>query len=358
MAKKEIKHSPLTKIKFADPIFGISFHPEQPRFVVGSSTGTVTAYKYFVDPETATCAAPEVVWTTKRHKGSCRALIYSEDGTSVFSVGSDGVIKRADSETGKVRAKNTESLESTPSCIVRSEAYIAVGCEDGSIVAFDKATLAEKQRAEGAHDGECVNALLELTHQNKHSFASLGSTTACVVDVREGKGVVSTSDDQEDEILCGTMAAKDMGVCGMSQGQITTWTLGFNDQQNRIKLSEESIDAVIGGEHDYEVYAGGGEGIVWLANVKSGKKLEQYVHSRNDEVSFLDLDCQYRLVTASMNSLKLWPTAEDEQKQAEVAAAKGLEESKSAAPTGPPRKKHKKLKNKSHKPGVAHFGDL
>ncbi len=144
----------------------------------------------------------------------------------------------------------------------------------------------------------------------------------------------------------------------MSQGQITTWTLGFNDQQNRVKLSEESIDAVIGAEDDYEVYAGGGEGIVWLANVKSGKKLDQFVHSRNDEVSFLDLDYQYRLVTASMNSLKLWPTADDEQKQAEVAAAKGAEEEQKAAPSGPPRKKHKKVKNKAHNPGVAHFGDL
>lgn len=357
MAKKEVvvKHSPLTKLKFADPIFGISFHPEEPRFVVGSSTGTVTAYKYSVDPSTATCAAPEVVWTTKRHKGSCRALLYSEDGSSVFSVGSDGVIKRADSVTGKVRAKNTESLPSTPSCIVRSEAYVAVGCEDGSIVAFDKATLAEKHRAEGAHDGECVNALLELTHQNKHSFASLGSTTACVVDVR--KGVKSTSDDQEDEILCGAMAAKDMGVCGMSQGQITTWTLGFNDQQNRVKLSEESIDAVIAAEDDYEVYAGGGEGIVWLANTKSGKKQDAFVHSKNDEVSFLDLDYEYRLVSASMNSLKIWPTKEDEQKQKEVAAAKG-EEEKKETPQGPPRKKHKKLKNKNHKAGVAHFADM
>lgn len=356
MAKKETKHAPLFKLKFKDPIFGISFHPEEPRFVVGASTGEVTAYKYSVDPETGACNVPEVVWTTKRHKGSCRALVYSEDGTSIYSVGSDGVIKRADSVSGKVRAKNTDALPATPSCIVRSEAYVAVGCEDGSVVAFDKANLSPKHTVEGVHDGECVNALIELTHKNKHSFASLGSTTACVVDVR--KGVQNTSDDQEDEVLCGTMAAKDMGVCGMSQGQVTTWTLGFNDQQNRVKLSEESIDAVVGAEDDFHVYAGGGEGLVWLTNVKSGKKLDTYVHSRGDEVSFLDLDYEYRLASASMNSLKLWGTSADEAKQAVVAAARAEATKPVETPSGPPRKKHKKLKNKNHNPGVAHFGDL
>ena len=49
----------------------------------------------------------EKKWHTKRHKLSCRGLEYSPDGDKLVSVGKDGVIKIADSETGKVTAKDT-----------------------------------------------------------------------------------------------------------------------------------------------------------------------------------------------------------------------------------------------------------
>ena len=48
-------------------------------------------------------------WHTKRHKGSCRGVEFSYDGNTLVSVGKDGVIKLADSETGKVTAKDTEA---------------------------------------------------------------------------------------------------------------------------------------------------------------------------------------------------------------------------------------------------------
>jgi len=49
------------------------------------------------------------VWSTKRHKGSCRGVEFTSDGTKLVSVGKDGVIKIADSETGKVIAKDMEA---------------------------------------------------------------------------------------------------------------------------------------------------------------------------------------------------------------------------------------------------------
>jgi len=48
-------------------------------------------------------------WHTKRHKGSCRGVEFAPDGSSLVSVGKDGVIKLADSETGKVTAKDTDA---------------------------------------------------------------------------------------------------------------------------------------------------------------------------------------------------------------------------------------------------------
>lgn len=48
-------------------------------------------------------------WQTKRHKGSCRGVEFSPDGNKLVSVGKDGGIKLADSETGKVVAKDMEA---------------------------------------------------------------------------------------------------------------------------------------------------------------------------------------------------------------------------------------------------------
>src|SRR5271170_6146176 len=48
-------------------------------------------------------------WHTKRHKGSCRGIEFSLDGSHLVSVGKDTVIKMADSETGKVVVKDMEA---------------------------------------------------------------------------------------------------------------------------------------------------------------------------------------------------------------------------------------------------------
>ena len=47
----------------------------------------------------------ETIWETRRHKGCCRALAFSKDGSTLFSAGTDGLVKAASAETGRVISK-------------------------------------------------------------------------------------------------------------------------------------------------------------------------------------------------------------------------------------------------------------
>jgi len=53
----------------------------------------------------------ETLWTTKRHQGSCRTLCLSGDGATLYSAGTDGIVKAADMETGRVVGKIAVPLD-------------------------------------------------------------------------------------------------------------------------------------------------------------------------------------------------------------------------------------------------------
>jgi len=103
-------------------IFVQTVHPQQPLVAVGLANGDVHTYRLPAgasdddndddDDDNDTTLASESgfgtidrIWRTRRHKGSCRTLVYSVDGASLISAGTDGIVKVADSMTGQVSAK-------------------------------------------------------------------------------------------------------------------------------------------------------------------------------------------------------------------------------------------------------------
>lgn len=103
-------------------LFAQAIHPEEPIVAVGLASGHVQTYRLPAgasdDSDNDETLASEngfghidTLWKTRRHKGSCRTLGFSLDGSQLYSAGTDGIVKAADSATGQVVAKIAVPLD-------------------------------------------------------------------------------------------------------------------------------------------------------------------------------------------------------------------------------------------------------
>lgn len=105
-------------------LFAQAIHPGEPIIAVGLASGHVQTYRLPAgagasdDSDNDTTLASEngfghieTAWMTRRHKGSCRTLGYSVDGGHLYSSGTDGIVKIADTMTGQVIAKIAVPLD-------------------------------------------------------------------------------------------------------------------------------------------------------------------------------------------------------------------------------------------------------
>jgi WD40 repeat protein len=113
----------LCALQLDSDLFAQAIHREEPIVAVGLASGHVQTYRL---PAGASEDSDEdekpafekgfghidTAWKTRRHKGSCRTLAWSVDGSSLYSAGTDGIVKVADTTTGKVTAKITVPLDS------------------------------------------------------------------------------------------------------------------------------------------------------------------------------------------------------------------------------------------------------
>lgn len=129
------------------------------------------------------------------------------------------------------------------------------------------------------------------------------------------------------------MASETMPVFGMATGVLTKWNEAMEDQQHRIRLSAESVDCILPGEVDSIIYAGCADGVAYKVNAKSSVILKKYVHNRDDGVFRLEMDYQYHLVTADMESIKLWMTDEEEKKAEKSSSRKKDKKRKLSKPS-------------------------
>lgn len=381
--------APIVEIYYQDPLFTMAAHPTRPIIISGLGTGYLYCNTYdvaeleeylekrrqeVIEIDKRAYAAgtiPHITtsvsqlkthwwkyigykdihntgsyiknnWQTKRHKGSCRHAIFdprsNSSGEFVYSCGTDNIIKKAATELGKVVGKVDVTSDYTDPkdkltklCHSTTHPFLLSGTEDGHVLVYDSSNLSSnklKFKVNQVHD-DAINQILTMP-QSPYHYLTLGSTTLSHIDIR--KGIITQSDDQEDELLAMSYTTDELSegkgdtvLVGHGEGLVTIWKNSKNklmDQLSRIKINKQaSIDAIIptmnndSEEMAQSVWCGDSDGLLHRINYKRGKIVETRVHSASwksdlDEVGILDIDYEYRLISAGMERLKIWSNKE------------------------------------------------
>lgn len=369
---------PLTSELFAQAI-----HPSESLVAVGLSSGHVSTLR--LPPAEDGPAQKkrrgsngtdivDTAWRTRRHKGSCRCLCFSVDGSSLFSAGTDGIVKAADTATGKVMGKVSIPRDSTssspdntdgPTVIhALSPQTLLLGTDSGALHLYDlrdpaptvpsssKAAFTTSRPAQSHHPHPAdIASLTPLppsstsTSGYSKQFLTTGGTTLALTDLR--RGVLVKSEDQEELLLSslyvtGLPAKKSSGssgekaLIGGGDGVITLWEKGqWDDQDERIVVSkdQETLDALafvpndVGSGFGKRVAVGLGDGNVRFVQLGQNRVVGEVRHDEVEGVIGLGFDVAGRMISGGGQLVKVWEEKfardADEDEPDGVSVAKG-----------------------------------
>ncbi|KAK5171759.1 WD repeat-containing protein jip5 [Saxophila tyrrhenica] len=311
----------------------------------------------------------DTVWRTRRHQGSCRTLSYSIDGRSLYSAGTDGIVKAADAETGKVTGKvaiptlRAGRHEEDPPTVLHalSPQTLLLATDSGalhlydlrdpapSVPASDKTAFINTKPAQTHYPHQdYISSLTPLppsstsTSGYSKQWLTTGGTTLALTDLR--RGVLVKSEDQEELLLSsiyvsGLPTKRSSGgsgekaLIGGADGVLTLWEKGqWDDQDERITVSKEkeTLDCLsvfpdgVGGIGK-KVAVGLGDGKVRFVRLGQNQVVGEVMHDEVEGVVGLGFDVGGRMISGGGSTVKVWQEHvdddEEEGEEDEVANA-------------------------------------
>ncbi|KJX99707.1 WD repeat-containing protein jip5 [Zymoseptoria brevis] len=355
----------LCTLPLSHELFAQAVHPTAPIVAVGLSSGHVATLQLppvdsdSVEPSTTSSSGRrgssgtdivDTAWRTRRHKGSCRCLAYSLDGRQLYSAGTDGLVKAADAETGKVTGKlaipsdtSTTRIDAPTVIHALSPQTFLLTTDSGALHIYDlrdpapslplhtskTAFLSSKPSQTFHPHTDYISSLSPIppssasTSGFSKQWLTTGSTTLALTDLR--RGVLAKSEDQEEILLSslyitGLQTKKSSGssgekaIVGGGDGVITLWEKGqWDDQDERIVVSreKETLDCLahvpdgIGGL-GRKVAVGLGDGKVRVVRLGQNRVVAEVVHDEVEGVGELGFDVGGRMISGGGMTVKVW----------------------------------------------------
>ncbi|PMD33795.1 WD40 repeat-like protein [Hyaloscypha variabilis F] len=344
----------LCTLPLSSELFTQALHPREPILAVGLSGGHVQSFRLppvagassdDEDGDTSVLSTGtstiDTEWRTRRHKGSCRTLAYSNDGEVLYSAGTDGLLKAASSSTGQVVSKilvpfDPSGAADPPTLLhALSPQTLLLATDSAALHLFDlraPSTLSTKpSQTHHPHD-DYISSLTPLppTEASTSGFSkqwvTTGGTTLAVTDLR--RGVLVKSENQEEELLSsifvGGLPSKpgrskgEKVLIGSSNGVLTLWERGvWDDQDERIYVDMgrgggESLDSLAVmpegvGDGGKNVVVGVGDGTIRIVQLGPNKVIGGPLrHDEVEGVVGLGFDVGGRLISGGGSIVKVW----------------------------------------------------
>ncbi|KAJ4330430.1 WD repeat-containing protein jip5 [Didymella glomerata] len=331
-------------------LFAQAIHPEEPIVAVGLASGHVQTYRLPGGDDSAATPASghghiDTVWKTRRHKGSCRTLGFSVDGAHLYSAGTDGIVKVADSTTGQVTAKIAVPLDpanggiDAPTLVhALSPQSLILATDSSALHIYDIRALgsAKAPKPEATHrpHDDYISSLTPLppseasTSGFSKQWVTTGGSTLAVTDLR--RGVMVRSEDQEEELLSSMIVTglskkgSNVGekvLVGGGNGVLTLWERGvWDDQDERItvdrakgKEGAESLDALAllppgVGPFGKIAAVGLGNGDIRFVKIGKNQVIGELKHDElaQEGVIGLGFDVTGRMISGGGKTVKVW----------------------------------------------------
>ncbi|XP_014274498.1 WD repeat-containing protein 55 homolog [Halyomorpha halys] len=228
----------LSPIKSDDLFIDLSFHPSMDLITVSCLSGNIEVYEYAIEENT-------LKGTIEAHTKACRAVEFSEDGTTIYSVGKDKNIVISDLETFdmKMYIDNAHHVALT-TIISPDENIISTGDEEGVIKIWD--TRFSQTPTMKFHDLQDYVSCITSKDSYKIACTS-GDGTLTSYDLRTKKRLQQSAPFEADLTCCSSTHSDTMIVCGTMTGQFLFYKWSdFSDLAGTYKPPKKcSINSVL-----------------------------------------------------------------------------------------------------------------